>query len=226
MRLRAALFDVFGTLLDVYSVTQRAEALFPGHGARLAVIWRDKQIEYSRLRTLSGRYATFSQVTREALEYALDVLKVAHTSTQRRELVDEYRRLAPFPDAGPVLDDLRFAGVTLGVLSNGDPEMLEAALVSAGLHRHFDVLLSADQVRAFKTDPSVYALGPRALKRAASDILFVSSNGWDASGAAWYGYTSCWINRAGLPPERLDVQPHHVGSDLTTVTDVLLKEIA
>ena len=226
MRIRAALFDVFGTLLDVYSVTRRAEMMFAGHGTRLAVVWRDKQIEYSRLRTLSGRYVPFSQVTREALEFSLDALKLSHSRTQLEELLDEYKRLAPFLDAAPALEALRKGGVELGVLSNGDPEMLEAALVGAGLHRFMDVVLSADQVRAFKTDPTVYALGPRALKRPAREILFVSSNGWDACGATWYGYTTCWINRAGLPLERLGVQPNRIGTDLTTVTDFLLKEYA
>ena len=226
MRIRAALFDVYGTLLDVYSVTRCAEALFPGHGTRLAVLWRDKQIEYSRLRTMSGRYVPFSQVTRDALEFALDVLKLASTEAQRRELLDEYRRLAPFLDVARELEALRKGGVELGVLSNGDPEMLEASLVGAGLHRYLDLVLSADQVRAFKTDATVYALGPRALKRPAREILFVSSNGWDACGATWYGYTTCWINRAGLPLERLGVQPNRIGTDLTTVTDFLLKEYA
>ena len=226
MRIRAALFDVYGTLLDVYSVTRCAEALFPGHGTRLAVVWRDKQIEYSRLRTMSGRYAPFSRVTREALEFALDLLRLSHTQAQRQELLDEYRRLAPFLDVARELDTLRRGGVELGVLSNGDPEMLEASLVGAGLHRYLDLVLSADQVRAFKTDATVYALGPRALKRPAREILFVSSNGWDACGATWYGYTTCWINRAGLPLERLGVQPNRIGTDLTTVTDFLLKEYA
>ena len=101
-----------------------------------------------------------------------------------------------------------------------------SGLVSAGLHRYLDLVLSADQVRAFKTDATVYALGPRALKRPAREILFVSSNGWDACGATWYGYTTCWINRAGLPLERLGVQPNRIGTDLTTVTDFLLKEYA
>jgi 2-haloacid dehalogenase len=226
MRIRAALFDVFGTLLDVYSVTRRAEMLFPGHGSRLAIAWRDKQIEYSRLRTLSGRHVPFSQVTREALEFSLDLLALPHGEPQVRELLDEYRRLAPFLDAAPAFEALRKGGVQLGVLSNGDPPMLEAALVSAGLHPYMDCVLSAEQVRAFKTDPTVYALGPRALKRPAREILFVSSNGWDACGATWYGYTTCWINRAGLPLERLGVRPHRIGTDLTTVTDFLLKEYA
>ena len=226
MRIRAALFDVFGTLLDVYSVTQRADQLFPGRGAEVARVWRDKQIEYSRLRSMSGRYVPFAQVTREALEYTLDQLALAGTPASIDDLLDEYKRLTPFADVVPAFEALLKGGVELGVLSNGDPAMLESALVAAGLNRYLDFVLSADQVRAFKTDPTVYALGPRALKRPAREILFVSSNGWDACGATWYGYTTCWISRAGLPLERLGVRPNRIGADLTTVTDFLLKEYA
>jgi 2-haloacid dehalogenase len=224
MHIRAALFDVFGTLLDVYSVTRRAEQMFPSSGARLAVLWRDKQIEYSRLRTMSGHYVPFSQVTREALEYSLDALKLPHADWHVQQLLGEYGRLEPFAEVRSGLERLRAAGMQLGVLSNGDPAMLEAALAGAGLRQHLDVVLSADAVRAFKTDNAVYALGPPALDRGASEILFVSSNGWDACGATWYGYTTFWVNRAGMPAERLGVQPHSSGPDLLAVADFLLAE--
>jgi len=219
--MRAALFDVFGTLLDVYSVTRRAEELFPGHGARLALLWRDRQIEYSRIRSMSGRYVPFSQITRDALEYAARSLNLAAESAQLDALQDEYKRLAPFVDVAPALDRLHRAGVQTGVLSNGDSEMLETALVTSGLHRYIDIVLSADQVRAYKTSPLIYALGPRALKRPADEILFVSSNGWDAAGAAWYGYTSFWVNRLGLPFEQLGVRPQS-GASLADAADFLL----
>src|SRR5512146_2596668 len=126
--MRAALFDVFGTLLDVYSVTRSAEGMFPGHGARLAALWRDKQIEYSRVRSMSGRYVPFSQVTREALEYAAQALSLPVDAAQLTSLQDEYKRLAPFVDVAPALERLQRAGVQTGVLSNGDSEMLETAL--------------------------------------------------------------------------------------------------
>ncbi len=219
--MRAALFDVFGTLLDVYSVTRCAEGMFPGQGTRLALLWRDKQIEYSRVRTLSGRYVSFTQVTREALEFAVQALNLEADLTKLEALQDEYKRLAPFVDVAPALERLQKAGVQTGVLSNGDSEMLETALVTSGLHRYIDIVLSADQVRAFKTSPLVYALGPRALKRPADEILFVSSNGWDAAGAAWFGYTSFWVNRLGLPFEQLGVRPH-VGKTLADAADFLL----
>lgn len=220
--MRAALFDVFGTLLDVYSVTRRADELYPGHGAKLALLWRDKQLEYSRIRTLSGRYVPFSQVTREALEFALQALKLPAADGQVAHLLDEYKRLAPFLDVAPALERLHQAGVRTGVLSNGDSEMLETVLVTAGLHRTIDIVLSADQVQAFKTSPQIYALGPRALKRPAEEILFVSSNCWDAIGAAWYGYTSFWVNRLGAPLEQLGGRPHGIGTTLADAVDFLM----
>lgn len=220
----AVLFDVFGTLLDVYSVTRRAEELFAGHGEQLARLWR-QQIEYSQLRTLSGRYVSFSEVTRDALEYSLQALKLEATPADAARLLDEYKRLAPFADVAPALTRLHDAGVRLGVLSNGDAEMLETALVTSGLHRYIDLVLSAEQVRAFKTSPSVYALGPRALKLQPHQIVFVSSNGWDACGAAWYGYTSFWVNRPDAPLERLGIKPNGVGVSLNDAAQFVLQDV-
>ena len=221
----AVLFDVFGTLLDVYSVTRRAEEMFPGNGERLAVLWREKQLQYSQLRTLSGRYVSFSEVTRDALEYALQALKLDAAPNDVARLADEYKRLAPFTDVAPALAQLHNAGARLGVLSNGDSEMLETAIVTAGLHRYIDLVLSADQVRAYKTSPPVYALGPRALKLQPHQITFVSSNGWDACGAAWYGYTSFWVNRSGAPLERLGVKPAGMGASLADAAQFVLNTI-
>lgn len=220
--MRAAIFDVFGTLLDVYSVTRRAEELFPGYGTKLAMLWRDKQLDYSKLRALAGRYESFSRITREALEYSLDALQLP-AEGKLQPLLDEYRRLAPFVDVQPTLSQLHKAGVRLAVLSNGDREMLETALVNSGLHRYIDLVLSADQVQTFKPSASIYALGPRAFKLAPAEILFVSSNGWDACGAAWYGYTSFWVNRLGLPLERLGIAPNGIGSTLAEASRFLLQ---
>lgn len=220
--MRAALFDVFGTLLDVYSVTRRAEELYPGFGTRLALLWRERQLDYSRLRSLGGHYESFSRITRDALEYSLDALELP-AGDRVQVLLDEYRRLAPFTDVAPTLARLQQAGIPLGVLSNGDADMLETALVTAGLHPYIDLVLSAEQVRAYKPAPSIYALGPRALKMAPGEILFVSSNCWDACGAVWYGYTSFWVNRLGLPLERLGTAPHNSGASLADAAEFLLR---
>lgn len=222
--MRAVLFDVFGTLLDVYSVQAAADRLFPGFGQRLALLWRDKQIEYSRVRTLSSRYAPFIQVTRDALDFSLAALAIQHSSAQLDALLGEYDRLRPFDDVAPALARLRDRNVVLGVLSNGDPLLLQSSLGNAGLLTQLTHVLSADLVRQFKTADAVYALGPQTLGLPAAEILFVSSNGWDAIGAAWYGYTSFWVNRGGVPLDRLGQSPHGSGASLESAVDFFMQQ--
>jgi 2-haloacid dehalogenase len=216
---RAVLFDAYGTLFDVYSVGLLAEQLFPGHGERLALLWRDKQIEYTRLLTLSGRYQPFWAVTRAGLRYAAARLALVLDNANEERLMNQYRHLSAFPENREVLAELQRRGIPAGILSNGDPEMLAVAVKSAGLAALLAPLLSVDAVRRFKTDPAAYALGPQALKLPAREILFVSSNGWDAIGATWFGYTTLWVNRAGLPLEQLDTAPTRSGSNLRDVLD-------
>ena len=214
---RAVLFDAYGTLFDVFSVGALAEQLFPGQGEALAKLWREKQIDYTRLLTLAGRYQRFGEVTRNALRYAALQLKLPWDSAAEERLMNQYQQLTAFPENREVLQALKARGVPTGVLSNGDPDMLHAAAHSAGLQAWLDPVLSVDSVRRFKTDPQAYALGPQALGLEARDILFVSSNGWDAIGATWFGYTTLWVNRAGLPLEQLDTNPTRIGSRLTDV---------
>ena len=216
---RAVLFDVYGTLFDVYSVSRRLEELFAGHGERVAALWRDKQIEYTRLCSMSHRYRPFSELTRAALRYSCTRLGLTLTAASERLLMDEYLHLAPFAENAGVLRALRERGVRAGVLSNGDPPLLQPLIAHAGFDAWLDPRLSAHAVQRFKTDDAVYALGPRALQLPAREILFVSSNGWDAIGATWYGYTTLWINRAGAPLDALDTQPTRIGSGLADVLD-------
>jgi len=224
-RLRAVLFDAYGTLFDVYSVALLAEQLFPGQGERLAHLWRDKQIEYTRLITMSSagaeHYRPFWQVTRDALRWAGARLALPLDSAAEERLMNQYHHLSAFPENREVLQALHARGVTAGVLSNGDPEMLGVALKSAGLAELLGPVLSVHSVRRFKTDPAAYALGPAVLGLPARDILFVSSNAWDAIGATWFGYTTLWVNRAGAPPEALGTQPTHTGRSLRDVLALL-----
>jgi 2-haloacid dehalogenase len=221
MRPKAVLFDVYGTLLDVHSVSQLAEQLFPGQGERLSLLWRDKQIEYTRLVTMSApdgaRYRPFWDLTRAALRFAAERLGLALDEHVEQRLLDQYRHLAPFPENRDVLVWLQQRQIRAGALSNGDPEMLAAAVANAGLAQLLDPLLSVHAVRRFKTDPAAYALGPAALGVPAREILFVSSNGWDAIAATWFGYTTLWVNRAGAPLEQLDTRPTRIGSSLHDV---------
>ena len=216
---RAVLFDAYGTLFDVYSVGLLAEQLFPSHGERLAQLWRDKQIEYTRLLTMSGRYKPFWDVTRAGLRYAAARLALALDAAAEDQLMNQYRHLSAFPENRDVLVELKRRGVVAGILSNGDPQMLEVAVKSAGLADLLAPVLSVHGVQRFKTDPAAYAIGPQALKVPAAEILFVSSNGWDAIGATWFGYTTLWVNRAGLPPEELDTSPTRTGRSLRDVLD-------
>jgi 2-haloacid dehalogenase len=220
---RAVLFDAFGTLFDVYSVATLAEQLFAGQGERLSVLWRDKQIEYTRLASMSGadgeHYRPFWDITRAALRFAVLRLGLALDAAAEERLMNQYRHLSSFPENKPVLQALKSRGIPAGILSNGDPLMLSVAVKSAGLDGLLDPLISVHETRRYKTDPATYALGPAALKLPARDILFVSSNGWDAIGATWFGYTTLWVNRAGLPLEQLDCEPTRIGSSLRAVLD-------
>ena len=223
---KAVLFDAYGTLFDVYSVGMLAEQLFPGHGAAIASVWRDKQIEYTRLlitsTTAGGQtnapfYKPFWDVTRDALRYACAKLSLALGTDAEDRLMNQYRALSAFPENKAVLQALKAKGIPTGILSNGDPAMLGVAISSAGLNGLLDHVLSADSVKQYKTHPSVYALGPQALQLAAQDIVFVSSNGWDALGATWYGFQTLWLNRQGLPFETLGPQPAHIANSLNDV---------
>ena len=216
---KAVLFDVYGTLLDVYSVALRAEQMFPGAGERLARAWRDRQIEYSRLVSMSGRYRPFWQLTRDALQVTAAALGLPLDDAGADSLMNEYRHLSAFPENRGVLQSLAGRGIRTGVLSNGDPEMLAVAIRSAGLTELIDPILSVHATRRYKTDPAAYAIGPVALGLAASEILFVSSNCWDAIGATWYGFTTLWVNRADAPMERLGVEPTRVGHSLRDVLE-------
>ena len=214
---RAVLLDAYGTLFDVYSVGLLAEQLFPGQGDKLGVLWRDKQIEYTRLCSMSGQYRPFWELTRAGLRFAAQRLGLALDGTAEERLMNQYRHLSAFPENLEVLRALQSRGVKAGILSNGDPEMLGVAVKSAGFSGLLDPVLSVHSIRKYKTDPAAYALGPQALGLPARDILFVSSNGWDAIGATWYGYTTLWVNRAGLPIEQLDTAPSRIGSSLRDV---------
>jgi 2-haloacid dehalogenase len=216
---RAVLFDAYGTLFDVYSVGVAAERLFPGAGERLGILWRDKQIEYTRLTSMSDKTRSFRDCTRAGLRYAAQRFGLGLGADAEAELMGAYERLAPFAENRAVLVELKRSGVRAGILSNGDPDMLEAVVRHAGFAELVDPVLSVEGTGRFKTDPATYALGTQALGLAAGDVLFVSSNCWDAIGATWFGYTTLWINRFGLPLDELGAQPTRIGAALTDVLD-------
>ena len=217
---QAVLFDAYGTLFDVYSVGLLAEQLFPGQGQALGVLWRDKQIEYTRLVTTSNdglHYRPFWELTRAGLRYACKRLALDLTPEREERLMNQYRHLSAFPENREVLKALKDQGVVTGILSNGDPAMLAVAVRSAGLHDLLDHVLSVDGIRKYKTHPDAYQLGVQATGLAPRKIAFVSCNSWDALAATWYGYRTLWVNRYQLPFEQLDTQPERTGSSLRDV---------
>jgi 2-haloacid dehalogenase len=223
--IKAVVFDAYGTLFDVYSIAAQAEEFYPGHGRKLATLWRDKQIEYTHLRTLSGRYADFWQVTGDALAFACAALDLALDGPLQARLMQQYERLSAFPENVAALQRMKAKGLPLAILSNGTLPMLANAVEAAGMDHLFDNVLSVDQVGKFKTAPEAYQLAPDALGRPAREILFVSSNCWDACGATWFGFTTFWINRFDRPPERLGVTPTATGRTMHDVADFLEREV-
>jgi len=215
-KIRVLAFDAYGTLFDVFSVTALCERLFPGNGNNLAQLWRAKQLQYSLLRSLMGRYKDFWQVTEDGLVYAAKSLKLDLTPEKRQQLMDVYLHLTAFSDVRPGLESLRNLGLRLAILSNGEPKMLEAAARNAGIAALLDAIISADEVKVFKPSPSVYKLAATRTNASASQIGFVSSNSWDINGAASAGLTTFWIQRAaGEPPEELGFSANRVVSAIT-----------
>ena len=210
----ALVFDAYGTIFDVHSVWRLAETHFPGKGAALSTAWRAKQLEYTWLRTIMGRYEDFNRVTHASLEWSLEFVGVEADDAIKRSLMDEYRKLAVFPEVPRSLEKLAEAK-PLAILSNGHPEMLDAVVDHNGLRSRFRAgVLSVHPAKRFKPDPAVYRLAEETLGVTRTMIGFVSSNGWDAAGAKAFGFRVFWVNRGGTPVERLGVRPDTIVKDL------------
>jgi 2-haloacid dehalogenase len=227
--IKAVVFDAYGTLFDVYSIGALAESLYPSHGAAISTLWRDKQIEYTRLISLSDphnptgsrHYKPFWELTRLSLQYTLARLKLISSAQNEDALMGQYAHLTAFPENLGVLQALKAAGFATAILSNGNPQMLDSAVTSAGMKNLLDHVISVDAIKQFKTSPSSYALVTQVFPVQNDEILFVSSNAWDALGATWHGFTTLWVNRQGLPHETLVPKPSYTGDNLTKVLDVL-----
>jgi len=202
--IRGYVFDAYGTLFDVHSVIDAGRAI-TSDPAALSVLWRQKQLEYTWLRALMGRYEDFWAVTEAALRHSVRRLGLRADDGQLARLMEAYLSLACFAEVPAALE--RLAGRPRAILSNGSPRMLAAAVTASGLERHLQHVLSVDAVKTYKPSPAVYALAPRALGIPAAELLFVSSNAWDIAGAKSFGYQVAWCNRTGAPAEELGAAP-------------------
>lgn len=215
----AFIFDAYGTLFDLASLAEACAGLC-SDPARLVSLWRAKQLEYSFLRALMGpvAYVDFWQVTTDALDFAAEQLELTLSGAERGRAMEGWLRVRPYPEAAAALERIASAGQRCIILSNGSPTMLRAAVSNAGLTDRFQAILSVDAVRSYKPDPRVYQLGVDAVGATAAQVLFVSSNGWDAAGARAFGLRVAWVNRAQAPTERLGFPPDLVVPDLSALT--------
>ena len=213
MTTQALVFDAYGTLYDVHSVIRRCEQFWPGRGAALSQLWRAKQLEYTWQRSLMRRYAPFSQVTREALQYACSSLGLPLDQRKADALFGEYLQLAVYPEATEAL--ARHKG-RQAILSNGSPDMLDPLVRHSGLR--FDAVLSVDELKVFKPAPEVYQLAIDRLRVPKQSIAFVSSNCWDALGAKSFGFRVFWVNRLKSPVDQLGFQPDAIIGSLHELT--------
>ncbi|RPI40699.1 MAG: haloacid dehalogenase type II [Betaproteobacteria bacterium] len=219
MPIRAVVFDAYGTLFDVHSVITRCNALFPGHGPALSQLWRQKQLEYTWLRSLMGRYDSFEAITEAALNHACASMRLVLSATGRSDLMQAYRRLNTYPEVADALAGLR--DCRLAILSNGSPEMLAAVVRHASLERLLDYVISVEEVRIFKPHPNTYRLAVDKLQARIEAIAFVSSNYWDVCGAASFGFQAFWINRSKAAPDGLGARPKAVLDRLTDLVALI-----
>lgn len=210
---KALLFDAF-VIFDPRPVAGLAEELFPGKGAALVELWRNRQFEYAWLRVVSQHYEDFGKVSGDALDFASTTLKMELTPSARSSLMGTFHALKPWPDVPPALGQLAEAGIRLGFVSNLTPRMLESSLGASGLRHRFEHVLSTDRARTYKPDPRAYQLGLDAFGTRREETVFAASAGWDAAGAKWFGYPTFWSNRTGQAAEGLDATPDATGRSM------------
>lgn len=221
-------FDAYGTLFDVYSVSKLAEELFPGNGEAFSIMWRDRQIEYTRLVTISDPspggskyYLPFWELTTRALRYVCKRMKLDLSPSNESRLISQYAKLIAFDDSLTTLKAIKERGISTAILSNGNREMLGTVVQSNGLTPYLDKVVTVEDVRLFKTSPQSYQLLLDAFPVKKEEVLFVSSNAWDAVGAGWFGLDVLWVNRQDLPFEEIGNQPKFEVNSLSKVLEII-----
>ena len=220
--IKTCVFDAYGTLFDVAAAARLAaeedpQSAFAQHWPKLAEIWRTKQLQYTWLRAITSEHASFWDVTEDGLEFALESLNLHQDDALRRRLLQLYFELQAYPEVPKMLKDLKSLGLNTAILSNGSPDMLNGAVKSAKLEADLDAVLSVESIGIFKPHSSVYDLVGKQFSCLKNEVLYVSSNGWDAAAASRYGFCTIWVNRAGEPLEKLPWKPQNITRDLTTL---------
>ena len=225
MSIEVCAFDAYGTLLDVTAAARRAMAnIDPQRGLALAYDWRLKQLQYTWIRAIAGAHADFWKVTSDSLDWALERQGLDGNPELRTHLMDLYAELDAFPEVAGMLRILKGANMNTAILSNGSPDMLRSATRAAGIEDSLDAILSVEEVGVYKPDDRVYGLVESHFGCSKSQVLFVSSNGWDAAAAAGYGFVSVWVNRLGEPIDRLPWRPRHELAELSQIPKLLASQ--
>ncbi len=221
-------FDAYGTLFDVYSMGELAEQIFPGYGQALSLMWRDRQIEYTRLVTMSDPnpegskyYLPFWEITIRSLRYVCKRMGLILSAENEKQLMDQYAKLTSFADSELVLREIKSRQISTAILSNGSREMLSTVVHANGLKPYLDEVVTVEDVRLFKTAPQAYELLLKAFPVKKQEVLFVSSNAWDALAAKWYGFDVFWVNRLNHPFEEIGELPNYQGNTLSKVLEVI-----
>jgi len=218
--IKACVFDAYGTLFDVHSAVGKHRERLGDIADQVSTVWRTKQLEYTWLRSLMGRHADFWQVTQDALDFAFDMHTIKD-SELGKDLIEAYLQLECYPEVPEALSELKTRGFEIAILSNGTPMMLEAAVRNSRLESMIPQIFSVETAGVFKPDPRVYQIAVDELSIKPEEIVFQSSNAWDASGAAAFGFKVAWINRFGQSPERLPGKPHVEIKDLSELPKLL-----
>jgi 2-haloacid dehalogenase len=219
------IFDAYGTLFDVTSATrivanEEEYSSFPNHSVKVSNSWRIKQLEYSWLRNIMHEYIDFWQITKDALDFALEENQIKNEKLRQR-LLDVYWNLSAYPEAQDVLTTLKANNIQTGILSNGSNQMLNSAVVSANLKNYLDKIISIDGIEIYKPDPKVYQMVIDQFNCKIEEVLFISSNGWDIAGASKFGFTTLWVNRNLIPKDRLTFMPNKITNNLSTIPNIL-----
>ena len=218
--IKACVFDAYGTLFDVHSAVGKHRHRLGDIAAQVSTLWRTKQLEYTWLRSLMGHHADFWQVTQDALDFSFDMYHL-NDPELRKDLMEAYLKLDCYPEVSKALSILKSRGFKLAILSNGTPAMLEAAVKNSGIEDLIEKNFSVEEVGIFKPDPRVYQIAVDGLKIKPEEIVFQSSNAWDASGAAAFGFKVAWVNRFGQSEERLPGRPDIEIQDLMELPELL-----
>lgn len=218
--IKACVFDAYGTLFDVHSAVAKHRRRLGKRSQEVSAMWRGKQLEYTWLRSLMGDYADFWQITSDALAYALESHDISDPILHE-DLMQAYLNLRAYEEVPVVLEQLKKAGYKTAILSNGEPSMLASAVQGAGIDQWIDNSLSVHELGFYKPDPRVYQLATDRLSVAPGEVIFLSSNAWDAAGAAHFGFNVMWVNRFAQQPERLPGSPQFEARDLTLLLEVI-----